>query len=95
MFQGYDTVPNEDQIQLTDSQKLRIATARAIIREPAIVVIDELEQEDQVSLSVSRSAGWSVNHVGQWVSESVSQLVRQSVRRKFIDVVIHAMQWFI
>ena len=61
MFQGYDTVPHEDQIQLTDSEKLRISVARAIIRGPAIVVIDELEQEDQVSKSVRQSVGQSVS----------------------------------
>lgn len=52
LFQSYDTVSDEDQIHLTDSQKLRIAIARAIIRGPATIVIDELEQEDQVSQSV-------------------------------------------
>ena len=76
LFQSYDTVPDEDQIHLTDSQKLRIAIARAIIRGPAIIVIDELEQEHQVSQSVisyvlpsviqsvvSRSAGRSFSHL--------------------------------
>ncbi|KAL9968128.1 hypothetical protein ACROYT_G026461 [Oculina patagonica] len=44
---GYDTVPDEDQIHLTESQKTRIAIARAIIRGPPIIVLDELEEEDQ------------------------------------------------
>lgn len=53
MFQGYETVPDEDQVVLTDSQKLRIVIARAIIRGPPIIVMDELEDEDQVGLTGS------------------------------------------
>ena len=73
LFQSYDTVPDEDQIHLTDSQKLRIAIARAIIRGPSIIVIDELEQEDQVSQSV-------IPYVLPSVIQSV---VSQSVGRSF------------
>ena len=73
LFQSYDTIPDEDQIHFTDSQKLRIAIARAIIRGPAIIVIDELEQEDQVSQSV-------IPYVLPSVIQSV---VSQSVGRSF------------
>lgn len=76
LFQSYDTVPDEDQIHLTDSQKLRIAIARAIIRGPAIIVIDELEQEDQVSQSVIPYVVRSV--IKSVVSGSVGRSFSQS-----------------
>ncbi|XP_073235197.1 ATP-dependent translocase ABCB1-like [Porites lutea] len=44
---GYDTVPDEDQISLNESQKMRIVIARAIIRGSPIIVLDELEEESQ------------------------------------------------
>ncbi|CAH3182650.1 unnamed protein product [Porites lobata] len=44
---GYDTLPDEDQISLNESQKMRIVIARAIIRGPPIIVLDELEEESQ------------------------------------------------
>ncbi|XP_022791527.1 multidrug resistance protein 1-like [Stylophora pistillata] len=44
---SYETIPDEDQIKLSDSQKLRIVIARAIIRGSPLIILDQLEEEDQ------------------------------------------------
>ena len=52
-LKGYDTVCEEDEVVISESQKLRIVIARAIIRGSPIVVLEELLQEEEVRAHVS------------------------------------------
>lgn len=52
-LKGYDTVCEEDEVVISESQKLRIVIARAIIRGSPIVVLEELLQEEEVRAQVS------------------------------------------
>ncbi|XP_074624425.1 ATP-dependent translocase ABCB1-like [Acropora palmata] len=47
LSKGYDTVCEEDEVVISESQKLRIVIARAIIRGSPIVVLEELLQEEE------------------------------------------------
>ncbi|XP_068746522.1 ATP-dependent translocase ABCB1-like [Montipora capricornis] len=51
LSKGYDTVPGEDEVVLSMSQKLRIVIARAIIRRSPIIVLEELEQKAEKAVN--------------------------------------------
>jgi ABC-type multidrug transport system fused ATPase/permease subunit len=52
-LKGYDTVPEDEGIELTCSERMRLAVARAIVRDPSILIIEEPETTDHVSISES------------------------------------------